>query len=974
MKKRLLVGLLAMFMTLGLSSCASDGKTPYIGDNGNWWIGETDTGVPATGTAGQDGKDGTSVTVTSVGKTSSEGLVDTYSITFSDGTTTTFTVTNGESNVIESIELTNSTGLVDTYTITFTNGSTKTFTVTNGKDGSNLTITSIELKSSEGLIDTYVINYSDGSKFEFVVSNGADGLTPYIGDNGNWWIGETDTGVLADWEKANNVPLTVYSNGLTYVTKTIENKTGYVVTGWDDEYLEGTYYFDLIAEGKTLEEAETIVETLSNDKENGHIVIPNYIGNVPVIGVGASSNLNFRKITLSRNTVWLGEQVFYNCNNLKEVDFNNANIKQIPVGGFANTSVGNIELPSSVTIFNDYAFSGVKMTSFNFSNAKYIGRNAFDSLSSNYVYLPETVTYVGDAAFRSSRVYIEQETYPSTWASTITTSNEFNERVSTGCKSNGEYIYSFDGDDVTIYQYLGMSKKISIPSMIDEKQVTQIGYGFATPANVIDVELTSYDEINDYIALEEVILPQGIKSIGDFALCGFGLTVFAPNSLEEISETFVEAMRENGYSSIKLNGTSVVAMSTYLALAGNKMPTVVDGISHTVDGWTKENVESGVYRIGFGIDKAKVEEDSNFYYINDGESYSIMSYKGLKGTTLTIPSTFNEKPVLTILSKAIGLDSTLEVIKIENGIVRIRPFGIVSYKTNIITVPLSVVVINANGIYCHDSDASIYAAAPSKPVDWDSNWTNRLGNAIFGIDGEIESNNFFLYSVIDNQITLISYIGQSSNIYIPRKIDEVPVSTIKTGFYQRNGGAAVFIPSSVSTIESKAFVNSSSKKFQMYLEAEEKPSGWDNNWYYSSSYKSSTSYVTKSWNQTDGFDYLFNDDYFYSLNGEEVTLLSYHGNSLFVNIPRKIDDKNVTTIKGYCFYFDKSATVNIPREITIIEQLGIELYGTSSSTKLTINCEAASKPSGWDSYFAYNSYQGSSTYYITTYYNKTLNY
>ena len=59
MKKRFLVGLLAALMTLGLSSCASDGKTPYIGDNGNWWIGETDTGVPATGPAGQDGKDGT---------------------------------------------------------------------------------------------------------------------------------------------------------------------------------------------------------------------------------------------------------------------------------------------------------------------------------------------------------------------------------------------------------------------------------------------------------------------------------------------------------------------------------------------------------------------------------------------------------------------------------------------------------------------------------------------------------------------------------------------------------------------------------------------------------------------------------------------------------------------------------------------------------------------------------------------------
>ena len=656
------------------------------------------------------------------------------------------------------------------------------------------------------------------------------------------------------------------------------------------------------------------------------------------------------------------------------MDFNNANIKQIPTYGFANTSVGNIELPSSVTIFKDYAFSGVEMTYFNVSNAKYIGRNAFDSLSSNYVYLPETVTYVGDAAFRSSRVYIEQETYPSTWASTITTSDEINGRVSTGCKSNGEYIYSFDGDKVTIYQYLGTDKKISIPSMIDEKQVTKIGYGFATRASFATVEITDYEEINDYIALEEVVLPEGIKSIGDFALCGLGLTVFAPNSLEEISETYVSAMRNDSYNRINLNGTSIFAMTNYLALAGNEMPTVVDAISHRVDdGWTKENIDSGVYRIGFGIDKAKVEEDSNFYYINDGESYSIMSYKGLKGTTLTIPSTFNEKTVLTILSKAIGLDSTLEAIKIENGIVRIRPFGIVSYKTNVITVPLSVLVINANGIYCYRSDASIYVAAPSKPVDWDSNWTNRLRNAIFGINGEIESNNFFLYSVIGNQITLISYVGQSSNIYFPREIDEVPVTTIKTGFYQRNGGADVYIPSSVSTIESKAFVNSSTKKFQMYLEAEEKPSGWDDNWYYSSYYNSSTSYVTKSWNQTEEFDYLFNDDYFYSVNGEEVTLLSYHGNSLFVNIPRKIDDKNVTTIKSYCFYFDKNTTINIPKEITTIEQLGIELYGTSSSTKLTINCEATSKPSGWDTYFAYNSYQGS-TYYITTYYNKTFSY
>lgn len=35
-----------------------DGFTPRIGSNGNWWIGDTDTGIKAQGENGQDGKDG----------------------------------------------------------------------------------------------------------------------------------------------------------------------------------------------------------------------------------------------------------------------------------------------------------------------------------------------------------------------------------------------------------------------------------------------------------------------------------------------------------------------------------------------------------------------------------------------------------------------------------------------------------------------------------------------------------------------------------------------------------------------------------------------------------------------------------------------------------------------------------------------------------------------------------------------------
>lgn len=67
-----------------------DGLTPYIGTNGNWFIGNVDTGVPAKG------QDGAGVGIAKIEKIVSVGLVDTYKITLDDERTYTFTVTNGK--------------------------------------------------------------------------------------------------------------------------------------------------------------------------------------------------------------------------------------------------------------------------------------------------------------------------------------------------------------------------------------------------------------------------------------------------------------------------------------------------------------------------------------------------------------------------------------------------------------------------------------------------------------------------------------------------------------------------------------------------------------------------------------------------------------------------------------------------------------------------------------------------------------
>lgn len=71
--------------------------------------------------------------IISISKTGTSKLVDTYTISFTSGATTTFQVTNGKG--ITKIEKTATSGLVDTYTITFNDTTTNTFQVTNGAKG-----------------------------------------------------------------------------------------------------------------------------------------------------------------------------------------------------------------------------------------------------------------------------------------------------------------------------------------------------------------------------------------------------------------------------------------------------------------------------------------------------------------------------------------------------------------------------------------------------------------------------------------------------------------------------------------------------------------------------------------------------------------------------------------------------------------------------------------------------------------------
>ena len=172
----------------------------------------------ATGAKGDKGTDGRAIT--SVTKTGTSGLVDTYKIQFSDNTSTTFTVTNGSS--IKSIAKTGTSGLVDTYTVTLTDNTSSTFTVTNGNG-----IASITLQSgthAAGTTDVYKITFDNGQYTTFSVYNGLNGSGSVVSVNGESPDASGNVTVTGESITLNDASETTISAALEDVSESVKGK------------------------------------------------------------------------------------------------------------------------------------------------------------------------------------------------------------------------------------------------------------------------------------------------------------------------------------------------------------------------------------------------------------------------------------------------------------------------------------------------------------------------------------------------------------------------------------------------------------------------------------------------------------------------------------------------------------------------------------------------------------------------------
>lgn len=226
--------------------------------------------------------------------------------------------------------------------------------------------------------------------------SGTNGKTPYIGENGNWWIDGKDTGVYAgnkvDPEPDNTCLVTIKywdygNNSVSYSIKkgqsfksirdkmfTPDTPSGFCFTGWyvgntpfdidapinEDITVEAKYAAAAYADNNGfifLDEGHTKLVACKN--ADGNITIPDTT--VEIAARAFAENCFIGKLTIQSGIKVIGENAFANCNGLKTVILPDG-LKEIGENAFLGCNLTSIVIPDSVTALGIGAFYGTSLT------------------------------------------------------------------------------------------------------------------------------------------------------------------------------------------------------------------------------------------------------------------------------------------------------------------------------------------------------------------------------------------------------------------------------------------------------------------------------------------------------------------------------------------------------------------------------------------------------------------------------------
>lgn len=613
-----------LLITLGLSSCAlgPTGETGPQGPTGEQGV----SGVPGpTGEVGPTGETGPTGPQGEQGITGPQGPQGDQGVTGPQGETgptgpqgptgetgpTGPQGPQGETGVgIVSIVYSHSEGNVDYYIVTLSDGTTYYFTVTNGEDG---------------------IDGIDGKPGE----NGHTPEVK-IGENGNWFIDGVDSGIQATGPQGPVGPQgpqgepgkdgTCMLNGNGAPSNSLgKDGDSYIDLDTWDYYVkeEGEWVLkgNIKADSKNHDGTDGLTFYPINDKECAvsignaaymeNIVIPSkykdyavttVIGRADImilpkvksvtlpntittIESDAFNNTNLESINIPSSVKYIGDRAFRGCSKLETIDLSNvthlgeqcfegceslvsvvlsnnlniipsycfnicSSLKEITIpssvyeigeGAFADcTSLNKVELNIGLINIGDLAFFNCTslLEVYIPYGVTYIGGSAFQGCSNvRVVKIPSSITYIGQHCFYGCEkvsIYVAEGVEIDDWNNILgqftRVIHDVKESDTLVVKNNVHYIIDEENDKAVVSSCDRSSSHFDISSDISYNGKTYPVIAISNAAFFRNMNLIS------------VVIPNSIISIGSsaFSECSNLKDIVLPNSLTELGERAFE--------------------------------------------------------------------------------------------------------------------------------------------------------------------------------------------------------------------------------------------------------------------------------------------------------------------------------------------------------------------------------------------------------------------------------------------------
>ena len=650
------------------------------------------------------------------------------------------------------------------------------------------------------------------------------------------------------------------------------------VDGFKINYVKNTYgHYYATKNGFSDEDC-----LFTNELNDGTLEISKYVGNSATYEIPCEID--------GKKVIRIGNSAFIDCTELTSVTIPDG-VTDIRWRAFYNcVSLKSVTIPKSVTYIDNYAF-GYYYDSDSFETKK------IDGFKINYVKNTYGHMYALKNGFTDEACLLTHELYDGT---------------------------------LEITKYVGNSATYVIPSEIDGKRVTQIGY----------------DAFNDCTELTSITIPDGVTCIGNsaFSYCTSLETVTIPNSVTQI---YPRAF----YDCTLLKEVTIPASVTSI---GN------EAFGYYYDRDSSETKKADGFKINY-VNNTRGHwyaikngfTDGTCFVVNelDDGTAEITGYAG-NSATCVIPDEIHGKKVTRIGDSAFIDRTELTSVTIPDGVTYIVDcafFGCTSLETvtipnsviNIcssafrnctslkeVTIPASVTDIGDEAFgYYSDIDGSEIKKVDGFKINYVK---NTYGHYYATKNGFSDEDCIITNELNDGTLEISNYAGNSATYEIPGEIDGKKVVRIgDSAFIDCTELTSVTIPDSVTDIRWRAFYNCVSLKSVTIPKSVIDIDNYAFGYYYDSD-----SFGTK---KIDGFkiNYVKNTyGHMYALkNGftDEACFLTnelddgtleitkYVGNSATCVIPSEIDGKKVTQI-GYNAFSSRAelTSITIPDGVTII--------------------------------------------------------